>query len=74
MAKTTTAVSIRGDKDITTRLTILAAKRKTIVADLVRYAVDKEYGVDLADIDLNSVESTGTKIDQLVEIRTSKKK
>lgn len=72
MAKKTTAVSIRGGKDITTRLTILAAKRKTMVADLVRYAVDKEYGLDLADIDLDSIASSGTKIDQLALIKPSK--
>lgn len=50
MARTTTAVSVRGDKLYTGRLNILAARQNIAVADLVRKAIDTIYGGELSEI------------------------
>lgn len=50
MARTTTAVSVRGNKAYTGKLNILAAQQRIAVADLVRLAIDTVYGVKLDEI------------------------
>lgn len=50
MARTTTAVSVRGDKTYTDKLNVLAVQRNKAVADLVRFAMDTVYGKELSEI------------------------
>ncbi len=73
MAKTTTAVSVRGDKEYTTKLYILAAKRNVRVADLVRLALDQAYG-HILDNQQDFIAHNGNKIDHSEKIISNRER
>jgi len=64
MARTTTAVSVRSDRDYVAYLYVLARNLNKPIADIVREAIDEKHGADLAHIAATFRASLGKKTTQ----------
>lgn len=68
-----TTISVRGDREYTRRVKILATQSGKKVADLVREALDAQFGDALSKIPLDSASffaSAGLYLDHLVHEET----
>jgi hypothetical protein len=70
MARTSTNISLRGDREYVNALAVLAKREGTSIGVLVRRALDEKYGESLQSISALFFADAETKMSQMEQSRT----